>query len=103
MRYKPGDKVRIRTWEDMKKEFGVSVGSDIYSISHPCWFTYEMEKQLKKLNINRILTIKGIDEKFNTYQVQEINGYLTETMIECLAPEYKEEELITNRFEILDL
>ena len=58
MRYKVGDKVRIKTWEEMEWEFELNSYGEINT---PDWFYLQsMEKQLKKLNTDRVVTIKDI-------------------------------------------
>lgn len=52
MKYKVGDKVTVRSWEDMEKEFGLDAAGDI---KVKCFFTKQMEKFCgKQLIIDRI-------------------------------------------------
>ena len=103
MKYKVGDKVKIKTWEAMKKEYG-----EIYDDSgtirwkeyrYSCGFTYSMEKPLNEICSNRILTIRIIYDN-DCYGVKEIGYSWTDQMIECLA---EKPTPIETRFEILDL
>ena len=101
MKYKIGDKVRIKTQESMKKEFG---GGFLSSINTPQYvFVSGMEKQLNENFLNRILTIKEVRKK--SYRMEEIDCNWTDGMIECLVKDYKKEVYapIYSRFEILDL
>lgn len=71
MEYKIGDKVKVRTWEDMKKEFGLGWGDNIKC---RCAFTESMRKYCGK-----IVTIKGsfdgFDHKYKIYRIKEDGGY----------------------------
>ncbi len=108
MKYEVGDKVVIRTWEDMEKEYGLNnqkavachVGFD---------FIVGMEEKLNEEFPDRILTIKKkIDDDNNSssrhYLMEEIEHFWVDNMIECLSGDYEEvNRPIDNRFEILDL
>ncbi len=100
MKYKVGDKVRIKTWEGMEKEFGLNINGNIQNI--PC-FLKEMEEWINKDFPDRILTIK--EEIHSGYKMEELRLRWGDDMIECLAKEYKEEihAPILSRFELLDL
>lgn len=65
MKYKVGDKVRVRDWDDMEKEFGTN-GKDV--IIPRCYFICYMEKYC-----NCIVTISGI-EHYGTYHIEEDNN-----------------------------
>jgi len=110
MIYKEEDKVRIKTWEEMKKEYGVSYdGGNINCNS--CCFTKGMEKDVEELNCNRILTIENVFSDF--YIMKEIYPFFSDDMIKCLAKDDLikndtikndiKSEPITSRFEILDI
>ncbi len=100
MKYNIGDKVRIKTWEMMEKEFGLNkTGGVIKYISCLGTFVKEMEKFLNELNCDRVLTIK---EKGIWYYIEEGDFVWSDDMIECLykEPIYKP---INSRFDILDI
>ena len=64
-KYKVGDKVRVRQWDDMAKEYGVNYSGDI--LSHGM-FTSEMRKYCgKNVNISHI-------GKRGYYMIKEDNG-----------------------------
>ena len=98
MRYKINNKVRIKTWKEMKEEYGLDFNRDIKC---EYGFLKDMEERLNKLNTNRVLTIKEI--KNNYYYMKEMGNWWSNEMIECLAKDYKNPEQINSRFEILDI
>jgi len=108
MKYKPGDKVKIKTWKQMEEEFELDSSGDITinrnndggSLS----FITNMERLINESNKNRVLTVKEIHKNsaFNTYSVVGYIHFFTDEMIECLVPE-KIYEPIHSRFEILDI
>ena len=98
MKYKIGDKVIIKTWKEMEKEYGLR--ENRFVIDCLKGFTEDMENQLNEYYSDRILTIKDVEKDF--YSVKEIFYNWHDDMIEGLV---KEEILdpINSRFEILDL
>ena len=83
MKYKVGDKVKIKDQRDVYPKFN-----------------NEVEEELEKLN--RILTIKEV-QKYS-YYTKEMKLYKwKDNMIECLVEDYKEPEPIRTRWEILDI
>jgi len=93
MKYKVGDKVRIKTWEEMEKKYGLYSGGSI-----KCGFTKEMEKYINRNFSNRILEITEVIRGY--YKIENTCWSWTEDMI-------KEEKVvydpIYSRFEILDI
>ena len=71
MEYKVGDKVKVRTWEDMKKEFGLDC---FYNIKCRCTFLEDMKEYCGK-----IVTIKSsrnsADDKYRIYGIKEDGGW----------------------------
>ena len=100
MRYKLGDEVKIKTWDQMRREFGVNIDLDgDPSIKCDKNFPLEMEKCFK-INSERILTIDRLFHKDDYYFVEENKWCWTDDMIEYSLSEFNP---INNRFEILDL
>ncbi len=102
MKYKIGDKIKVRSWGEMSEEYGF-FQKDKGLIAGPCqsqWiFTKNSDNSLDTIK-DRILTIKDIN--IDCYSVKEItNIALTDWMIEGLAKDIFKP--IDNRFEILDL
>ena len=101
MKYKVGDKVKIKTWEDMEKKFGLDKHG---YISCSATFTGLMEKLFTELDYDRVVTIKEKDIWY--YIEKDGEGFCwSDDMIECLVKSYKEPiyESIKSRFDILDL
>ena len=94
MKYKVGDKVKIKTWKDMEKEYGLNKDSIYFQ------YTQKIEDDINKLFSDRIVTIKEVGEDFyiigNTW-------FIDEDIIKCSAKRYKKKHYINSRFEILDL
>jgi hypothetical protein len=106
MKYKVGDKVRIKTWEALDEEFSSfkSIFNDNYILCG-IHFTQGMENELTKLNNNRILTIEAVNQEDRIYHMEELLFNWTDNMIESvMTPELiRLMEPIRNRFEILDI
>jgi len=101
-KYKIGDKVKIKTYESMKREYGVNEYGTM-NVKSEAGFIPSMERSLCKLNNNRILTIQCVNQYSKDYRVEEIKYYWTDDMIECLVEEYTPPIPIHSRFEILDI
>ncbi len=102
MDYKVGDKVRIKTWESMKRKYGLVSFYSIIKTTHH--FIWGMEESINQKFPERILTIEEIRSGSlnDCYIMKNICCKWTDDMIEGLyeEPIYKP---ITSRFEILDL
>lgn len=75
MKFKVGDKVRVRIWEDMEKEFGTDYDGDIKTTR------YSFLKSMKNC-CKRIVTIETVCGEF--YKVKESEFIFTDEMLEKL-------------------
>ena len=62
MKYKAGDKVRVRSWEEMEREFGGDTGGNIAVRGDEFLFTKGMREFCGKE-----FTVKVVDEAFGEY------------------------------------
>ena len=110
MRYKKGDKVKIKTWDQMEQEFGLyklgNKGIDCGYRSSPGFYEH-MEEDL---GADRTVTIKYVYPKTKTYAVEESSSaWWNENMVdsEVLINDSSEESTVAGsdneRFNILDL
>ena len=102
MKYKVGDKVKIKTWEEMEKEFGLTISGG--NIKCPFTFMTDMEEDLNENFPNRELTIDYICEEY--YKMKGIGSNWSDNMIKYSLKELEKREKwvsINSRFEILDL
>ena len=114
MKYKVGDKVKIKTWEEMEKKYGLNKLGNINSISGYC-FSKKDEEEIGKNIPDRVLTITAVNKY--SYILINTNWICSDKIIKSsiwtcseenikdFAPYYKPKilDLITNRFDILDL
>ena len=74
MKYKVGDKVKIKTWEKMEKEYGLNVGGEYdgeinFGSYH---FTKKREKYLNDISPDRIVEISSVNKTYNLYRIKNI-------------------------------
>ena len=106
MDYKVGDKVKIKTWEEMKEEFGTHLKTNMILCDYG--FDEKRERVLNEYHSNRILTVEGIktdSSNIVSYLIKERkerskHGGWTNEMIKCLV---KEPVPIKSRWELLDI
>ena len=109
MKYKAGDRVKIKTWAQMEKEY--IKGTFVENLVSICpnkdyhyAFTIEMEENLAKIAPNRIVEIKRVSSK-DTYYIEGfgMNYNWMDFMIEGIAKEEEEETPPLNRFQLIDI
>ena len=77
MKYKVGDKVRVRSWEDMKKEYGIAKTGSI-PVRRDVSFVPEMKRLCgKELVISRVFQ--------DSYKVKDSDWYWTDEMFEPIS------------------
>ena len=107
MKYKVGQKVIIKTWKEMEKEFGCRKcqnKSIIINCHHG--FLKAREDILNKYFPDRILKIKKVEKEYYTME-GKLCGYSTWWTDDMIKYKYLEpipiEDPILTRWEILDL
>ena len=106
MRYKAGDRVKLKSWKEMKEEFASNSSYIEIVLPSNRIYTNGMRKFVENSS-DRIVTIEELASatKRSTagYSIKEFSCYWDDFMIECLASEFVVEIAIDSRFEILDL
>ena len=97
MKYKAGDKVKIKTKEEWDIKFP-------HHYSHNLFLS--VEKDLKKIGCGRVVLIKECYEHntWGKYYIMDGSEHKwDECMVKCLVEKYREPVPIYDRWEILDL
>ncbi len=103
MKYKVGDKVKIKTWEDLEREYGIASSGNIqYSSPTAAFFVKEMERELNSRFCDRVLTIMKVTGYY--YLMEEMPQWTwSDYMIEGLEKNYYTIfDSIEFRFELID-
>ncbi len=105
MKYEVGDKVKIKTWEQLKEEYNFISSANVITNVGYWGFNKRMDKWVNEKFLDRILTIEEVVTNSYFMKNDKIRYNWSDEMIECLAEDDKPEPIqsITNRFEILDL
>jgi len=97
MKYKVGDKVRIKTWKEMEEHFGLNKKG--YISCNRYFFTKEMERLLNKNFSNRMMEIKQVNSDHFYYRMK----YMAFNWADDMIKEKIISEPINSRFDILDI
>lgn len=102
MKYKVGDKVKIRTWEEMKKEYGLDSSGNIFGHVRKDTFITKMERELNNDFPDRVLTVREVYEAH--YTMEETIWIWHDYMIKEPKPEKCIFfDSIQSRFELMEL
>jgi hypothetical protein len=105
MKYKAGDRVKIKSWEQMEKERGLTSTGNINCLEDRHVFLDIIEEDIRRDFPDRILTILMVEG--GHYWMKDMACRWTDEMIECLAEEVVVEEEhntrpVVSRFELMD-
>jgi len=105
MKYKVGDVVKIKTWKELEKEFGLN---DYGYINCKLRVTPQMENNLNKRFPDRIVKIKEIVRNDEIYYrmenvLQKWDDEMVQVLVSTIDRKEEIEEPINSRFEILDI
>ncbi len=106
MKYKVGDRVRIKTWEELRKEFRLSSSGSVFGNVSRDVFTKGMEKNVNDASLDRILIIANVYSDY--YHMEDMGNiwhdYIWhDYMIKGLVvKKYVILEPIESRFELMD-
>ncbi len=109
MKYRPGDRIKIKTWNALLGEFGLNKNNNdirLPSLRHESYsFTRQREKWIQRTSV-RIFTIKLINDFFQQYLIiedRDMWGW-SDCIVEYIVDENNERCYpIYSRLEILDL
>lgn len=103
--YKVGDKIQIKTWEELKNEFEVKyyelVDTEAVRLPDGCDTSQQQLDKIASRCENRIDTIRRVDEFRGWYYLEKSKTIVTKYVIKYKVIDTMDE--INNRFEILDL
>jgi len=107
MKYKVGDLVRIRTWEELIEKYGLNEWRDIiiFYDSRKYRYTEQDEEIINEKFPDRVVEIEKISKKRGRYyyNIKGFRGIWVDELIKEKVKNHKEPIPINSRFDILDI
>ena len=108
-KYKVGEKVKIKSWIQMEKEFGLDKQGDIKT-PHYCSFLTEMEREMASYFPGRIIMIEECVRDAPGMYLTDFHPWsISDEMIEYSLEEYDSKKrgeyknrVVLTRFDLLD-